>query len=281
MRNLEREIGSLCRKVARQVSEGRETPIHVTATRSPITWDVSASLRRWPSVSTGPGSRLVWSGPPLVARSSLSKQPRCPAKEERLDPDRPAGGCDERVGHGRAKLCTLQCQRLGLAEECLRGPERPYPCSRWSYPQGWTIGWCDDGDRPGLAGQRAQCPLRCGHDWRNYPARQSNADWWRQREGAGRLPLWHSYGYPARKERSDLVEDLPKELRDEMTLSLPPIFDRCWKTLSKLPPRKKRKTTRMGMVANAKATRPIKMTRLTRPIKPIKPIKLPRKHLRK
>src|SRR6266516_4589994 len=31
VRNLEREIGSLCRKVAKQVAEGRETPIHVTA----------------------------------------------------------------------------------------------------------------------------------------------------------------------------------------------------------------------------------------------------------
>jgi len=31
VRNLEREIGSLCRKIAKQVAEGRETPINVTA----------------------------------------------------------------------------------------------------------------------------------------------------------------------------------------------------------------------------------------------------------
>src|SRR5579863_5227926 len=31
VRNLEREIGSLCRKVAKQVAEGKQTPIHVTA----------------------------------------------------------------------------------------------------------------------------------------------------------------------------------------------------------------------------------------------------------
>lgn len=31
VRNLEREIGSLCRRVATQVAEGRQTPIHVTA----------------------------------------------------------------------------------------------------------------------------------------------------------------------------------------------------------------------------------------------------------
>src|SRR5579883_2512803 len=35
VRNLEREIGSLCRKVARQVAEGRETPVHVTRDQVP------------------------------------------------------------------------------------------------------------------------------------------------------------------------------------------------------------------------------------------------------
>ncbi len=35
VRNLEREIGSLCRKVAKQVAEGKETPIHVTAGQVP------------------------------------------------------------------------------------------------------------------------------------------------------------------------------------------------------------------------------------------------------
>jgi len=35
VRNLEREIGSLCRKVAKQIAEGRETPIHITAEQVP------------------------------------------------------------------------------------------------------------------------------------------------------------------------------------------------------------------------------------------------------
>src|SRR2546421_10756350 len=35
VRNLEREIGSLCRKVAKQIAEGRETPISVTAEQLP------------------------------------------------------------------------------------------------------------------------------------------------------------------------------------------------------------------------------------------------------
>src|SRR5205823_6964647 len=35
VRNLEREIGSLCRKVAKQIAEGRGTPISVTAEQVP------------------------------------------------------------------------------------------------------------------------------------------------------------------------------------------------------------------------------------------------------
>ncbi|HCJ35404.1 MAG TPA: endopeptidase La, partial [Ktedonobacter sp.] len=35
VRNLEREVGSLCRKVAKQIAEGRETPIAVTAEQIP------------------------------------------------------------------------------------------------------------------------------------------------------------------------------------------------------------------------------------------------------
>src|SRR5260221_10906861 len=35
VRNLEREIGSLCRKIAKQIAEGKATPIHVTADQVP------------------------------------------------------------------------------------------------------------------------------------------------------------------------------------------------------------------------------------------------------
>jgi ATP-dependent Lon protease len=35
VRNLEREVGSLCRKIAKQIAEGREAPIHVTAESVP------------------------------------------------------------------------------------------------------------------------------------------------------------------------------------------------------------------------------------------------------
>jgi len=62
VRNLEREIGSLCRKVAKQIAEGRETPIAVTADQVPEYlgrqrfFEEAAERIDRPGIATG----LVW-----------------------------------------------------------------------------------------------------------------------------------------------------------------------------------------------------------------------------
>src|SRR5437660_1762415 len=62
VRNLEREIGSLCRKVAKQIAEGRETPIAVTADQIPEYlgrqrfFEEAAERIDRPGIATG----LVW-----------------------------------------------------------------------------------------------------------------------------------------------------------------------------------------------------------------------------
>src|SRR5947199_1476482 len=62
VRNLEREIGSLCRKVAKQIAEGRETPISVTAEQVPEYlgrqrfFEEAAERIDRPGIATG----LVW-----------------------------------------------------------------------------------------------------------------------------------------------------------------------------------------------------------------------------
>ena len=52
VRNLEREIGSLCRKVAKQIAEGKPTPFMCRRIRFLNTWDGRGSSRRQPSAST-------------------------------------------------------------------------------------------------------------------------------------------------------------------------------------------------------------------------------------
>ena len=62
VRNLEREVGSLCRKVAKQIAEGRETPIAVTAEQIPEYlgrrrfFEEAAERIDRPGIATG----LVW-----------------------------------------------------------------------------------------------------------------------------------------------------------------------------------------------------------------------------
>jgi ATP-dependent Lon protease len=62
VRNLEREIGTLCRKIAKQIAEGKETPIHITAERIPDYlgrqrfFEEAAERIDRPGIATG----LVW-----------------------------------------------------------------------------------------------------------------------------------------------------------------------------------------------------------------------------
>ena len=77
VRNLEREINSICRKVARKVvTEGARRPSRRSPpTRSPSTWACPASGRAWPRSTTRSASPPGWPGPRWAARS-WSPRPR-------------------------------------------------------------------------------------------------------------------------------------------------------------------------------------------------------------
>src|SRR5947207_10849208 len=84
VRNLERQIGSLCRKVARQISEGRSTPIHVNADqlveylgRQRFFEEMAERIDR-PGIVTG----LVWT--PVGGEIIFIEAATMTGKEERL-----------------------------------------------------------------------------------------------------------------------------------------------------------------------------------------------------
>ncbi len=177
VRNLEREIGSLCRKIAKQVAEGKQTPIHVTAEDVPeylgrqrFFQEVAERIDR-PGIATG----LTWT---------------------------PVGGEIIFIGNRRAQLCTFACRIAGPACQCIRESECAYPRPGGSHPQRRPLGRRDHGNGPRLAGQWPQRALRCRHDRRDHLARQSHAHWRHKREGAGRLPFRHSHSHPAQEERT-------------------------------------------------------------------------------
>jgi len=84
VRNLEREVGSLCRKVAKQVAEGRETPIHVTADQlqeylgRPRFFEEAAERIDRPGIATG----LVWT--PVGGEIIFIEAASMPSKHSQL-----------------------------------------------------------------------------------------------------------------------------------------------------------------------------------------------------
>ncbi|WP_236023016.1 endopeptidase La [Dictyobacter formicarum] len=84
VRNLERQVGSLCRKVARQISEGLPTPVHVTADK--VTeylgrqrfFDEAAERIDRPGIATG----MAWTS--VGGEIMFIEAATMPGKEERL-----------------------------------------------------------------------------------------------------------------------------------------------------------------------------------------------------
>ena len=78
VRNLDREVASLCRKVAREIAEGRTEPKVVTGRR---TWSGtsggSGSSTRWPSGRSARASQRAWPGRHRAATCCSWKRPAC------------------------------------------------------------------------------------------------------------------------------------------------------------------------------------------------------------
>jgi ATP-dependent Lon protease len=80
VRNLEREIGSMCRKVARQVAEGAvEGRVSVDEARAASCSAASGSSARPSAAPARPASRPAWRGRRSAATCSSSKWARCRA----------------------------------------------------------------------------------------------------------------------------------------------------------------------------------------------------------
>ena len=132
VRNLEREIGSVCRKVARQVAEGTlKRKVSVTrAARARAARPAAlpagrrqapharARGRDRPGLDAGRRRRAVHRG------DRDARQPRAPAAPDR---HRPARRRHARVGDGRAVLRprARARARAGAAERLLRHPRHP------------------------------------------------------------------------------------------------------------------------------------------------------------
>jgi ATP-dependent Lon protease len=183
MRNLERQIGALCRYAAMRIAEGNATGVTVTvadlhAILGPKRFEPEIAMRTSvPGVATG----LAWTpaGGYPVRGSDRHSGPR------QADPHRPVGRCDE--GERAGSPHSGQVTRRRIRHRC-RPAEVRRPCSRAGrrHSKGRAERECRDLSGADVASDRAHDPERYRDDRRNLAARPGASDRRREGESAGR-----------------------------------------------------------------------------------------------
>ena len=185
VRGLEREIGSVCRKIAKQIAEGHPGPVEVTPDkvhelfgRARFFAEAAERIDR-PGIVTGlvvtaAGGDIIFVEAAMMRSHGTGS-----------DAYRPARRRDEGVRAGGADLCPLERGAARHRSARLRGQQPAHPRAGGGDPEGWPLGGRDDGDGDRLAGAGPQGAVGRGDDGRDQPARQGAADRRAEREGAG------------------------------------------------------------------------------------------------
>jgi ATP-dependent Lon protease len=216
VRNLEREIGSLCRKVARQVSEGREAPVHVTKDQVPEYlgrqrfFEEAAERLDRPGIATG----LVWT--PVGGEIIFIEAATMPSKEERLTLTGQLGDVMKESAIAALSYVRSNARRLGLPENVFEGQNVHIHVPAGAIPK--------DGPSAGVTMVTVLTSLASGRKVRSSVAMTGEITLRgkvmpiggvKEKVLAAYRSGIHTIILPKRNE-ADLLEDLPKELRDQM-----------------------------------------------------------------
>ena len=155
MRNLEREIGRVCRKVARAVAEGQtelvdaSRPRRCASSSAPERFFAEVAERTGePGVATG----LAWTpngGDILFIEATQD------GRQEGPDAHRPARRRDEGVGAGGAQLRPRRAPtRLGIEPDFFENCDIHIHVPAGAVPEGRPVGRRHDRDRARLAADR-------------------------------------------------------------------------------------------------------------------------------
>ncbi len=178
VRNLERQIGTICRKVAREVAEGKgKGKVKISAKRARELLGrrrVFAEQRRRtkdPGVATG----LAWT--PTGGDVLFIEATSMPGRGQ-ADDHRPARRGDERVGAGGALLRARPLAGGGARARrgVVRQARHPHPRAGWRGAQGRALGGGGDDGGAVFASQRPAGSQRCGDDRRGDADRPGAAD---------------------------------------------------------------------------------------------------------
>ena len=216
VRNLEREIGSLCRKVARQISEGREAPIHITAEKVPEYlgrqrfFEEAAERIDRPGIATG----MVWT--PVGGEIIFIEAATMPSQEDRLILTGQLGDVMKESAMAALSYVRSNAVALGLPQNVFEGQSVHIHVPAGAIPK--------DGPSAGVTMTTVLVSLASGRKVRSDVAMTGEITLRGKVMPIGGVKEKVLAAYRSgirtvilpEKNRPDLMEDLPKELRDQM-----------------------------------------------------------------
>jgi ATP-dependent Lon protease len=216
VRNLEREIGSLCRKVAKQISEGKATPIHVTVEELPeylgrprFFEEVVERIDR-PGIATG----LTWT--PVGGEIIFIEAASMTAKEGQLILTGQLGDVMKESAMAALSYVRSHAEALGLPQNVFEGQTVHIHVPAGAIPK--------DGPSAGVTMATVLVSLATGHNVRSDVAMTGEITLRGKVMPIGGVKEKVLAAYRSgirtvilpKKNEQDLLEDLPKELREQM-----------------------------------------------------------------
>jgi ATP-dependent Lon protease len=216
VRNLEREIGSLCRKVARQIAEGKPTPIHVTTDqiseylgRQRFFQEAAERIDR-PGIAIG----LTWT--PVGGEIIFIEAASMPGKENQLILTGQLGDVMKESAIAALSYVRSHAESLGLPANVFENQNVHIHVPAGAIPK--------DGPSAGVTMVTVLVSLASGRKVRSDVAMTGEITLRgkvmpiggiKEKVLAAYRSGIHTVIMP-KKNELDMLEDLPKELRDQM-----------------------------------------------------------------
>ncbi len=216
VRNLEREIGSLCRKVAKQIAEGKPTPIHVSANeiseylgRQRFFQEAAERIDR-PGIATG----LTWT--PVGGEIIFIEAASMPGKENQLILTGQLGDVMKESAIAALSYVRSHAESLGLPPNVFENQNVHIHVPAGAIPK--------DGPSAGVTMVSVLVSLASGRKVRSDVAMTGEITLRGKVMPIGGIKEKVLAAYRSgirtvimpKKNELDLMEDLPKELRDQM-----------------------------------------------------------------
>ena len=216
VRNLEREVGALCRKVAKQIAEGRAAPIHVTAEqlhdylgRQRYFEEAAERIDR-PGIATG----LVWT--PVGGEIIFIEAASMPSKQSQLTLTGQLGDVMKESAQAALSYVRSNAVALGLPPNVFEEQNIHIHVPAGAIPK--------DGPSAGVTMTTVLVSLASGRTVRSDVAMTGEITLRGKVMPIGGIKEKVLAAYRSgirtvilpKKNEQDLLEDLPKELREQM-----------------------------------------------------------------